>query len=157
MQVTLPIALGAAALVAGAAAVARRQHRLRGLPSDWWRRKPPRRVCYRTKTGALQAFREANMRRIEEWGGMDAQSSGGEFDAINTRYRKRLRGRPAITIAEAFWAAMPPGPPYCLDQLDLHALNETSPGQGGQGFRLPDWMEEVRVLQAEAAHYARQR
>lgn len=149
--------VGGALVVAGTAgivAATRSAGRLHGLSSDWWRHPPPRRRCFRTKTEALRVFRDANQRRIGDWGGMDARSSRGEFDAINTRYIRRLRGKPAATIAEAFWAAMPPGPPYCLDELDLEALNETSPGQGGQGFRLPDWMEDARTRAAEAAYYA---
>lgn len=128
---------------------------LKGIETDWWRRESAPRRCFRTKTEALRVFRGANQDTIGHWGGMDLTSSRGEFDAINTRYLRRLRGKPANTIAQAFWAAMPPGPPYCLDDLDLDALNETSPGQHGQGFRLPNWMEDDRVRRAEARHYAR--
>jgi len=123
----------------------------------WWHRKPPRepKVCYPTKTDALNAFREVNWRVIDEWGGIDAEGSGGEFDAVNNRYG--LKGKDKVrSIGEALWVAMPPGRPFCLDELDLDTLNETDPGREHPvGFRLPNYVEEA-ILDREQAEYYRQ-
>lgn len=129
---------------------------IEGIDSDWWRnyRRPDEKLCYRSKTQALQAFRDANRGIIESWGGLDVTSSPSEFDAINHRHSGRLRGKKAITLAQALWASMPNGAPYCLDQIDIEALNDTSPGRIGSGFRLPNWAYDEQARRMEAKHYA---
>lgn len=130
--------------------------RLGGREDDWWKRrtkKPERgRLCYSTKTTALQAFRDANQDTIHSWGGLDVTSSPAEFDAINHKYN--LRGRKAVkSLARAFWVTMPNRPPYCLDHIDLNALNETSPGQHGRGFVLPNFAYVHKADAAQMRHY----
>jgi hypothetical protein len=59
-------------------------------------------------------------------------------------------------IAQALWAAMPPGRPYCLDEIDLDALNATSPArEADDEFRLPEHVFVTKALAQEAAHYRR--
>jgi hypothetical protein len=140
--------------VLGAAAWERRGQ-LAGLPEDWWRkrREPKERLCYRTKSEALQAFRDANRHQIEDWGGLDTIASPAEFDAINARYG--LKGSRAVrTLAQALWAVMPAHAPFCLDEIDVETLNETSPGQHGTGFVLPSWAYDLIAARDEAEHYA---
>lgn len=155
-----PLIIGGLAILAiGAAFLLSRRGRrsgalgdVEGIDSDWWRRyrKPEHKLCYRSKTEALTAFRDANRGTIESWGGLDVTSSPAEFDAINHRHSDRLRGKKAITLAQALWAAMPNGAPYCLDEIDVEALNDTSPGRAGSGFRLPDWAYEKKFARMEA-------
>lgn len=121
------------------------------MPRNWWTRRAPRRtrVCYPSKTDALNVFRQHNQDVIDNYGGESYAQSPAEFDAINHKYGIRVR-----TIAEALWASMPPESPYCLDSIDVEALNDTSPGREHPiGFQLPDWVEEERWLRREAEHY----
>lgn len=123
-------------------------------PANWWRRRGPKRdaVCHRTKTATLNAFRDANILAIENWGGLDRRESPIEFEAVNHKY-----GTKAKTLAEAFWAALPvKKPPYCLDDIDLEALNDTDPGRMVGGFRLPDWIYERRAAAEQEAYYRQQ-
>ena len=112
---------------------------------NWWRSAVPEedRVCYDTKTKALRAFLDTNYEIVENYGGANYAQSPSEFDAINHKYN--LRGnRAATTISEAVWAAMPEGKPYCLDRIDLDALNGTSPARDSDlAFRLPDHVYET--------------
>ena len=124
-------------------------------PSDWWRRPIPteQRRCYLSKADALNVVRDTNRRLIEEWGGMDAVSTGGEFDAINHRYG--LRGKDQVkSIADALWVTMPTGRPFCIDDLDIDALNATSPGQRGAGFQLPEWVIDEQIEREADRYYA---
>lgn len=126
----------------------------------WWRKPtPPRRrygTCFRTKTDALNAFRAANWKTIEAWGGMDRKESPAEFDAINHKYGLKGR-RAARDLATAMWAALPTRePPYCLDDIDLDALNDTSPAHEAGAFRLPDWAYENRYAAEQEAYYREQ-
>lgn len=153
------VALGAlgSGLLAGALGAAAWRHRdqLRGLPEDWWRkrREPDERLCYRTKSEALQAFRDANRRQIEAWGGLDVTASPAEFDAINARYG--LKGSRAVrSLSQALWAVMPAHAPFCLDEIDVETLNDTSPGQAGTGFQLPSWAYDLIAARDEAEYYA---
>ncbi len=100
-------------------------------------RVDPSKVCHRTKRDAARAFIAANDHVIQEWGGLDLESSGGEFDAINERYGLKGKRR-ARTLADAIWTALPVKKPYCLDRVDLDALNETAPALELGAFRLPD-------------------
>ncbi len=154
------------ALVAGAAggaALARDRHHdgeLEGVP-EWWTKQHPRekwrRVCYTTKTDALKVFADYNHRIIDEWGGINAKGSKGEFDAIN--HKNGLSGRRAAkTIGEALWLAMPAGRPFCLDRIDLEALNGTSPAREHPvGFQLPDYVEDELMRRQEELHYREHR
>lgn len=156
--VTLVAVSAGVLAVGGLLAFARRRGRLDGHSDEWWKRhhRQPERRCYRTKTAALQAFRDVNRAQIEEWGGLDQIDSPAEYDAINARHG--LRGRRAVrSLSQALWASMPSRPPYCLDRLDLDTLNETSPGQRGSGFRLPDWAYDRDWKHQQREHYARLR
>jgi len=152
--VGLAAALGGVVIgVAGAYLVAKRRG-LDGLPDDWWRKRrmPERRLCYETKSEALQAFRDANRSLIEAWGGLDSRDTPAEYDSINARYG--LKGDRAVrTLAQALWQVMPTHRPFCLDEIELDVLNATSPGQLGPGFQLPSWAHDAILEREEAAHY----
>jgi hypothetical protein len=120
-------------------------------PKHWWRRPAPKqRLCYPTKADALKVFLDVNSDIVENYGGADYAVSPSEFDAINHKYD--LKGKRAVkTIADAVWAAMPVGKPYCLDRIDLDALNDTSPAhEAGVAFRLPDYVYEAQLAEEEA-------
>jgi hypothetical protein len=123
--------------------------------AGWWRKAAPEedRVCYDTKTKALKAFLDTNYEVVQNYGGADYAVSPSEFDAINHKYN--LRGkRAAKTIAEAVWAAMPEGKPFCLDRIDVAALNDTSPARESHlGFRLPDYVYEADYAKEEEQYY----
>jgi len=125
-------------------------------PANWWRRPaPPKdRQCYRTKIEALTKFLEANREIVENYGGADYQVSPSEFDSVNHKYN--LTGKKAVrTIADAVWVAMPVGKPYCLDRIDLDALNGTSPArEADMLFVLPDSYYAAQMAEQEAQHYA---
>jgi hypothetical protein len=154
----LALATGVAAVVAGTVWAWKRRRReaqLDRVPTDWWRRAFPveQRRCYQSKADALNVVRDVNRRLIEQWGGMDTVSSGGEFDAINHRYG--LRGKDQVkSVADALWIAMPPGRPFCVDNLDVDTLNETSPGQIGPGFQLPEWVVDEQIEREADRYYA---
>lgn len=121
-------------------------------PPGWWRKPAPAqdRRCYRTKGEALKRFLDVNYQIVENYGGADYEVSPSEFDAINHKYD--LKGKRAVrTIADAVWAAMPVGKPFCLDRIDLDALNDTSPArEAGIAFRLPDSVYEAQMMEEEA-------
>jgi hypothetical protein len=124
-------------------------------PAGWWKKRAPKRegACYPTKTDALNVFAETNYQVIQNYGGMDYQVGVSEFDAVNHKY-----GAKARTIADALWAALPKVKrPFCLDDIDIEALNDTSPARESDvGFRLPDWAEEARLLKEQEAWYREQ-
>lgn len=131
---------------------------LDAAPRNWWRRARPRRerLCYRKKSDALRLFLDANYETVESYGGAGRQESCEEFDSINHKYSYGFRRRPcARSIAEAVWYALRGSgaggsPPYCLDEIDLDALNDTDPGVYHGGFRLPDVAyEEVHRREQE--------
>jgi hypothetical protein len=125
--------------------------------ANWWRKTAPEedRVCYDTKTKALKAFLDVNTDVVQSYGGADYEVSPSEFDSINHKYD--LRGKQAArTIAQAVWAAMPEGKPFCLDRLDLAALNDTSPAHESQGFHLPDFVYAADLAAEEERYYRRQ-
>lgn len=129
-------------------------------PARWWtqpvKAEPDLKACFSTKTAALKSFIEANRQIIDEYGGLDYRVSPSEFDAINHRYGLK-QGRAVRTIADALWAAMPAGKPFCLDRIDLEALNDTSPARQrpDAAFRLPDEVYENAdaIATEEAAYY----
>jgi hypothetical protein len=146
--------------IALALAMPKRKHRpLAGRPPpNWWRTASPTSSarCFPTKSKALRAFLDVNQEIIENYGGADYQVSPSEFDAVNHKYS--LRGKHAArSIADAVWAAMPERKPYCLDRIDVDALNDTSPArEASTGFRLPDDVYEDQMAAEEAAYYANQ-
>jgi hypothetical protein len=155
--------MGLGALIGGiVAALALGPRRLSALAADlegradWPRRRLPsaRKLCYRSKGDALRVFEDWNRRVIENYGGLDVQVSPAEFDAVNARYG--LTGkRAARSIAEALWEAMPARGPFCLDQIDLEALNGTSPAREadeklGIKFELPDFALEQQHARQQA-------
>lgn len=117
---------------------------LKGI-SDWWKTPSTAgKVCYRTKGEALRAFYAANSRSISAWGGLHNKGSSGEFDAINQKYD--LTGkRAARDLSSAIWYAMPPGRPFCVDRIDLDALNDTTPGRE-HPFHLPHDVVESKAM-----------
>jgi len=123
--------------------------------ANWWRKAAPEedRVCYDTKTKALKAFLDTNYEIVQNYGGVDYAVSPSEFDSLNHKYS--LHGKQAVrTIAQAAWAAMPEGKPYCLDRIDLDALNDTSPARESHlAFRLPDYVYEAGLAAEEARYY----
>lgn len=137
--------------------VSRRRPRLShsAQPANWWRKATPEeeRVCYDTKTKALKAFLDANSEIVQSYGGADYAVSPSEFDAVN--HKHSLHGkRAARTIAQAVWAAMPEGKPYCLDRIDIDALNDTSPARESHlAFRLPDYIYEDAIAKEEERYY----
>lgn len=108
-----------------------------------------------TKSAALREFVDANRMLIETAGGIEKGHGPAEFDAINHKYN--LTGKRAVrTIAQAIWQAMPPNRPYCLDQIDLDALNGTTPAYVQDArFVLPDYVYAADAAAREAAHYRR--
>ena len=126
--------------------------------ANWWLKATPEddRVCYDTKTKALKAFLDTNYEVIQDYGGADYGVSPSEFDSINHKYS--LHGkRAARTIAQAVWAAMPEGKPFCLDRIDLDALNDTSPARESHlAFRLPDYVYEAGLAAEEERYYRSQ-
>lgn len=123
--------------------------------ANWWTKAGPEedRVCYGTKTKALKAFLDTNYEVVQNYGGADYAVAPSEFDAINHKYD--LRGnRAATTIAEAVWAAMPEGKPFCLDRIDIDTLNDTSPArETSMGFRLPDHVYAADFTKDEERYY----
>lgn len=117
-------------------------------PTPWYEDPRPvdeQAVCYPTRSQALRAFVDANQDVIDRAGGMMQVATDGSWDAVNERYG--LRGRRKVkNVRGALETVMPPGKPYCLDQLDIETLNETRPAQEAGGFRLPDVVEEERLL-----------
>ena len=129
------------------------RHSLYAMPDRWWWEKTPSedKLCYRRKTDALNKFRSWNQGVIDDWGGETAKGSRGEFDAL-TKFEVS-----PTDIAEALWVSLPPPPrgrKYCLEDIDVDALNETSPGQGHPvGFQLPDYVIEAKLLEEEYERY----
>jgi predicted transcriptional regulator len=128
-------------------------------PRLWWKGPIPRtKACYPTKQALLRLFVDENRNIIENYGGIDYQVSPAEFDAINHKYD--LTGKEAArSIADAVWAALPPQPrkKYCFEDIDLEALNDTSPArEAGISFRLPDELVEQQLVAQEAQWYREQ-
>jgi len=121
--------------------------------TKWWLRPAPKeeKACYARKADALNIFRQYNEHIIEPYGGPEMVHSCAMFDSVNEKYG--LRGkRCAKRIGDAISAALP-GAPYCLDRIDLDALNETIPAQDKGGFRLPDFVLEKQIDDKEAEYY----
>lgn len=122
----------------------------------WWRGKRATHdaSCYSTKAQALHAFADANVDVIEAAGGIDQPQ--GHLDAVNERYG--LRGaRKARTLGEAFWHALPPGRPFCIDRIDLSTLNEAMADARHGELRLPDHVVEERAMRETYEQYDRER
>jgi hypothetical protein len=127
-------------------------------PAGWLNRPVPKdQLCYASRSDALKRFLDENYELIQNYGGVDYQVGASEFDAINHKYG--LTGeRAARTIADAVWYAMPPGKPYCVERIDLDALNGISAVvHGGIEFRLPDYVYDKNLAADEAKRYAQWR
>lgn len=129
---------------------------IRAMPKGWWQKAPPvkDKLCYGSKTEALNKFREWNQGVVDDYGGMSSGGSGGEFDAL-TKW-----GALPKNLAEAFWLALPPERvnfgvgPFCLDQIDVGALNETSAGRDHPvGFQLPDFVMAAEIAKRERQYH----
>ena len=127
----------------------------RAPPASELRATDAQKVCYPTKRDAARAFIGANLEIVQGWGGLDQVSTGGEFDAINERYGLTGKKR-ARTLADAIWSALPARRPFCLDRVDLDALNETQPARELGAFRLPD-VAAVASLEADREDRPRRR
>jgi hypothetical protein len=104
-------------------------------------------ACYRTKGGVMRAFVARNRFVLDEGGGIDQPATGGEFDAVNEKWRRK---RKATTFREALvLAAGGTSGHYCLTAIDLPVLNETPTCHGD--CQLPD----AAYVQSEdeAAYY----
>lgn len=139
-----------------------RERAIPPMPDRWWQKKPPAAdaVCYRTKTDALNKFLTFNWRAVEEWGGPGREDLPSEFDAINARYG--LKGsRRITTLAQAAWWALPGPAPWCLANIDVDLLNQTSPGihaqrELGVGFEIPDYAQELELAKGEEVWFRKQ-
>jgi hypothetical protein len=132
---------------------------LQTMPHGWWLKRAPRsdRLCYDTKTDAMNKFREWNQAVIDNWGGETAAGSKGEFDAM-TKHGARPKN-----VVEALWVALPPERtrygkgPFCLTDIDIEALNETSPGKDHvTGFTLPEYVSEALIDKRYEEYYRSQ-
>lgn len=129
------------------------KHSLYAMPDRWWTGKPPReeKLCYKRKTDAMLMFLDWNQNVVEEYGGATAKGSHGEFDAMTKH------GALPTDIAEAVWVSLPAparGRKFCLEDIDVDALNDTSPGRSHDvGFQLPDYVVEAKLLEQEYEHY----
>lgn len=128
------------------------KHSLYSMPDRWWVTKVPKdRLCYKTKTEALRKFMDWNTGVVEDYGGPTAKGSRGEFDAL-TKFEVS-----PTNIAEALWVSLPAPPrgrQYCLEDIDVEALNDTSPGKDHPvGFQLPDFVLESRLVEDEYEYY----
>lgn len=133
------------------------QHPSQNPPRDWWKGKdtPRDRLCYPTKREALRAFLHENYDIVLYYGGENHEESPAEFDSINHKYG--LKGKRAVrSIADAVWVAMPSGRPFCLDRIDLEALNGISPARElDRAWRLPSAAHASIQARKEAEHYRR--
>ncbi len=126
-----------------------------GRPKGWWRKQPPRpdKISYETKTDALNKFLDANWRIVEAWGGPNRKDDPSVFDRINDD--NNLKGKRQVdTLAKAAWWALRGPRPWYLADIDIELLNETgvgtfAEGELGEGFRLPDYVEEQRLLEQQ--------
>lgn len=131
-----------------------------GAPDRWWMRKPPKnKACFKHKSDALRVFLDHNMSFIDRYAAGETYQHGcSEFDSINSKY-DIPRSRCARTVVDAVWYALKGrgqggGPPYCIKDIDLKALNETTAGSQGGGFELPPTVQE-EVLDEDTERYWR--
>lgn len=131
-----------------------------GYQPRWYTKPRPgaNRLCYPTKTKALLVFLDHNWQMVEEWGGPGRVEDPTAFEAINEEHG--LLGRRRVdSLAKALWWVMPSGRPFCLDNMNLELLNATDAAahgfrERGMRFALPDHVEEAKLAEREAEHYA---
>jgi hypothetical protein len=119
----------------------------------WWLKPEPKeeKPCYPRKSDALNVFSRYNEHVIEPYGGPNLVHSCAMFDSINEKYD--LRGKKCVKrIGDAMSVALQ-GKPYCIDNIDINALNETFPAQDKGGFRMPDFVLEKKLDEKEAEYY----
>ena len=129
-----------------------------GYRKRWTQKKLPKnlyKACYTTKTDALNVFLTFNSDVVEDYGGPSYVHSPESFEAINHLYE--IRGKRRVdSIAKAVWWALAGPGPWCLEDIDLGLLNQTAPviyNEYGYEFRLPDHLEEARLIAEETEWY----
>ena len=134
------------------------------MPERWWQKDPSRgrKNCYTSKVEALQRFADYNSQVIENYSGIAHVESPSEFDSLNHHHSLHGTSRAIVNIAQALWVAMPPGRPYCLDQIDIERLNDSSPGREaietlGVGFAIPDYASEYEETQKQVLLWRQQK
>lgn len=138
------------------------RHQLYTMPRRWWIPDASKgeKNCHTSKVEALMRFARYNSRVIDNYNGISHEESPAEFDSINAKHG--LSGnRAVVNIAQALWVSMPPGRPFCLTDMDIDTLNETSPAKEdplGVGFMIPDYAiadkqnrEQMEIFKREEA------
>jgi hypothetical protein len=128
------------------------KRRVAPVPKGWSDRPAPTadKMCYRTKTDALNKFLDYNWRIVEEvFRGPNFGHGREGFDNINHAYE--LTGRNvADTLAKAVWWSLPGPKPWCLTNINVALLNEGDIAQrAGATFSLPAYAEEQKMIEEE--------
>jgi hypothetical protein len=136
------------------------RHQLYSMPRRYWVPDPSKaeKNCYQNKAECLMRFAKYNSRVIDNYSGMEHDESPAEFDAINAKHG--LKGDNRVTnISQALWVSLPPGRPYCLDNIDIETLNRTSPALEDPqkiGFLIPDYAIIDRLNREQAELFREQ-
>lgn len=130
-----------------------------GWREGWWREEMPHdvtKIAYRRKRDALNVFMDWNGPLIDQaFNGPSQKHPHESFDNFNAAHG--LKGKRRVTtFAKAVWFALPAGGPYHLEDIDVNALNDTQPmihNAEEQLLRIPDYAEERRLVDLEAAYW----
>lgn len=116
------------------------------------RERTTAKLCFRTKADMLEEFRDANLHIMEP---CERDTTGQSFDPVNHKYdRDGKHGRKkATTCEEAVRVASPTEPPYCIDRIDLDALNDLEIAKRKGGFRLPPEAVDALAEREERERY----
>ena len=130
-----------------------------GWRENWWLEKLPRdvtKIAYRRKRDALNVFMDWNQSLIDlAFNGPSQEHPPDSFDNFNSAYG--LKGKRRITnFAKAVWFSLPAGGPYYLEDINVNMLNDMQPmlhNAEEQLLRIPDYAEERRLVDQEAAYW----